>query len=220
MSGANKSFAQTGIDKSVPYIAVIMEKFDTDVYPKYELPAGYYFAQYEPGFEKLWAKMHYEIDHVDSLEEGETIFREGYLNADKSPDFKTLKEKTVFVMDENNNLAGTGSIWDGDTFGGTYQRLHWIGVAARHQNKGLAKAVISKSLDIYNNLGYGGYIYLTSQTWSYKALNIYMKFGFKPYMGELPKNWEDNELKSKNFKEKNIKAWDIINEKITQYRKS
>ena len=205
-----KSFIQTGMDKSVPYIGVIMEKTDTSAYPKYELPAGFSFIKYKPGMGKQWAALNYEVDHVESLEEGEVIFKEEYQGCD----LKTLEEKLVLVADENNNLAGVGSVWDGDLFGKTQQRLHWIAVSSQYQNKGIAKAVISKSLDIYNNLGYGGYIYLTSQTWSYKALNIYGRFGFKPYMGEKPLNWDEDDYEAKN-----IMAWNIINQKLSQYGK-
>ena len=200
-----KTFLETGMDRSVPYLEVILEKTDTSVYPKYELPAGFSFSQYKPGFDKQWATLNYDITHTESLEEAETIFREEFMK-----DFESLKQKMVFAVDENNNLAGVGAIWDGNDFGEIHQRLHWIAVAAQYQNRGIAKAVISKALDIYNNLGYNGYIYLTSQTWSYKALNIYMKFGFKPYMGEKPVNWDEDW--------RPVEAWNIINEKLDEYR--
>jgi hypothetical protein len=50
-----------------------------------------------------------------------------------------------------------------------------------------------------------------------------MKFGFKPYFGEKPQNWNAVNLASGNFepwdyKEKNIEAWDMIYGKINSYQ--
>ena len=211
-----KSFLQTGIDKSVKYFGIIMEKHDASIYPKHELPEGFSFVKYQPGFDKKWAELNYEVDHTETLEAAEKIFKKEFLDHD--PD--AMKEKMVFAVDEsNNNLAGVGAVWDGDMFGEIQQRLHWIAVSSKYQNRGIAKAVISKLFDIYNDLGYNGYIYLTSQTWSYKALNIYKHFGFKPYMGEQPVNWT-KDLKNKSYEEQNAEAWKIINEKLNQYKAS
>ena len=229
----NKPFSQIGLDRSIPHIGVIMEKTDTSEYPRYELPPGFSFSRYRPGFENLWARLHFEVEQVDSLDEAETVFKREFIdgkgmdwsdktierlesvNIEASPCFKALNEKMIFVMDSNNDLAGTGSIWDGKHFGEVRQRLHWITVSPKYQNKGISKAIVSKLLDIYNDLGYSGYIYLTSQTWSYKALNVYAHFGFRPYMGDRPKNWRG--LEPCNYTEKNAEAWNIINEKISEY---
>lgn len=52
---------------------------------------------------------------------------------------------------------------------------------------------------MYNECGFKSCIYLTSQTWSYKAIGIYGKFGFAPYMGEKPKNWRSVNMTSGKF---------------------
>ena len=212
-----KPFSQIGLDRSLPHIGVIMETNNASVYPKYELPVGFSFSQYKQGFEEQWASLQYEIENVDSIEEAKTIFKREFLDGkitnwinkapedmmsvdiEKSSCYNTMIDKMIFVLDADNNLAGTGSIWDGNMFGKGYQRLHWIAVSPQYQGKGIAKAIVSKLLDIYNSLGYSGYIYLTSQTWSYKALNIYMEFGFSPYMGVKPQNWHSVNLVSGNF---------------------
>ncbi len=230
-----------GLDRSIPHIGVIMEKTDTSQYPKYPLPDGFLFSSYKAEVENQWAKLQYEVGHTDSLEEAEAVFQREFIDNTKtdwfrkhtgevendrisrSPNHQALLEKMVFVLDKGGNMAGTGAVWDGDVFGEVYQRLHWIAVAPQYQGRGIAKAIVSKLLDIYNQLGFSGYIYLTSQTWSYRALNIYFKFGFRPYMGEKPRNWVSANLTSGNyepwdFSEKNIEAWNMINEKIHQYR--
>ena len=236
-----KTFEQIGLDRSLPHIGVIMEKDDTRDYPKAELPPGYRFSKYKPGFEKQWADLQYEVEETDTLEEAELVFKSEFLDG-KSMDwinreknhsetseieaalfYTQMCERMVFIVDDGDTVFGTGCVWGGKMFGEELPRLHGVAVSPEHQGKGIAKALVSKLLDIYNELGYSGYIYLTSQTWSYKAINIYMKFGFKPYLGEKPQSWTSVNLTSGNFepwdyKEKNIEAWDMINEKINLYQ--
>jgi ribosomal protein S18 acetylase RimI-like enzyme len=238
---SDKTFSQIGLDRSLPHIGVIMEKCDTEYYPKFDLPKGYSFAKYKRGYEKQWAKLQYEVEETDTLEEAELAFKSEFLDG-KSMDWINKKnnhsetnniedsllyaqmcERMTFIVDDRDKVVGTGCVWGGKMFGKELQRLHWIAVSPKHQGKGLAKALVSKLLDIYNELGYSGYIHLTSQTWSYKALNIYIKFGFKPYFGEIPQNWKAVNLTSGNFepwdyKEKNTEAWNIIYEKINSYQ--
>jgi ribosomal protein S18 acetylase RimI-like enzyme len=237
----DKTFLEIGLDRSLPHIGVIMEKYDTESYPVFDLPKGYSFAKYKRGYEKQWAQLQYEVEETDTLEEAELAFKREFLdgksmdwinkannrtettNIEDSLFFDQMYERMTFIVDDRDKVVGTGCVWGGKMFGKELQRLHWIAVSPEHQGKGLAKALVSKLLDIYNELDYSGYIHLTSQTWSYKALNIYMKFGFKPYFGEKPQNWNAVNLTSGNFEpwdynEKNIEAWNIIYEKINSYQ--
>ena len=196
----------TGLDRSIPHIGVLMEKTDTSEYPRHALPEGYAFAQYQPGFEAQWAALHFEVGQTDSLEEAEAIFKNEFAGR------KELAGRMIFVFDGNGQLAGTGCLWDGAHFGVTLQRLHWIAVSPRHQGRGIAKAIVSRLLDLYNGLGLTGYIYLTSQTWSWRALNLYAGFGFRPYMGERPQNW-----RAVDFAKDTANAWKMIYGKISGY---
>jgi Acetyltransferases len=236
----SRSFSETGLDRSLPHIGVIMEKYDTDIYPKYPLPDGFKFVPFRDGLQKQWAELQLSTDMADSLSEAEEMFTEDFLKGrarnwvhpdtvtDKITDirqypyYNEMCGRVVFVLDKNGVLAGTGALWFGDIFGTEHQRIHWVAVKPEYQALGISKAVITRLLDIYNELGYKGYIYLTSQTWSYKALNIYGKFGFKPYTGEKPEKWVSVNLTSGNYepwdyKEKNNEAWEMINQKISRY---
>ena len=136
-----------------------------------------------------------------------------------------MQMRCVFVCDEKDNVVATASLWDGEHFGETLQRVHWVAVSAEYQGKGIAKALLTKVLDMYNDLGYKNYIYLTSQTWSYKAINIYKSFGFKPYIGVKPKNYKAVNMESGNYEPwdydvKNREAWFMIIDKINAYQKN
>lgn len=237
-----KSFEQIGIDRTLPHIGIIMEKHDTQQYPKFDLPAGFSFAKFRTGFERQWMELQYEVEEVDSIKEAEDLFYREFLMGKSTdwingngtvnesveihqfPFFDEMCRRMVFVINDKAQVVGTGALWKGDIFGEEFQRIHFVAVKPEYQGLGISKAIITQLLNLYHDLGYQHYIYLTSQTWSYKAIHIYKKFGFKPYLGEKPINWISVNLTSGNFEPwdyeaKNREAWEMINCKIDHYRK-
>ncbi len=202
------------LDKSIPHIRVIMVKSDTADYPRFELPEGFVFRGYEPGFENAWAELIFETEQAETLEKAREIFTKEFL---ESPE--DLERRCLFVIEESSGrIAATASLWYGDLFGEVMQRIHWVATRPEYQGKGLVKALMTRLLDIYNELGCKGFIYLTSQTWSYKALNLYSRFGFRPYLGPKPVNWKYDD--PGDFEKKNEEAWKLVEMKISGYEKA
>jgi len=197
------------LDKSIPFIGVIMVKTNTAEYPRFQLPEGYSFSGYREGFEAQWADIIHSVGETDTLGKARDIFEREFM---PYPDL--LPKQCLFVLDQGGRAVATASLWHGDHFGKSLKRVHWVATRPEHQGKGLVKALMTKLLDVYNELGFKDFIYLTTQTWSYKAINIYMKFGFEPYLGEKPVNWQVDD-----YAEKNRLAWKMINEKIAEYKK-
>ncbi len=195
------------LDKSIPHIGVLMVKTDTKTYPRFDLPEGYRFSGYMLGFETEWAILMYQLEQTDSLQEAVQIFQNEFLSQPQ-----LLPKCCLFVLDSAGTVVATASLWFGEHFGEVLQRIHWVAASPNHQGKGLVKALITKLLDVYNELGCKDFIYLSTQTWSYKAINIYSKFGFTPYVGPKPVKW-----KGDNFKTENEQAWKLIKEKINEY---
>lgn len=203
-------FAETGLDKSLPYISVLMEKTDTWNYPQYTLPEGYSFRFYEPGMEEDFCKLQCLIGSVDSVGIGRDIFMGEF-----SQDMDTLKTRMIYAIAPDGECAGTTCLWRGSHLGDDRPRVHWVTVHPAHQNKGISKAMLTRLFELHNTLGLGPYIYLISQTWSYKAINIYTEYGFKPYIGEKPQHFE-----TADFMNENSLAWNLIYDKIELYKTS
>ncbi len=199
------------LDRSLPFIGVIMIKKDVSKYPRYPLAKGYSFTGYRPGYGMEWARVQYELGHIEDHDEAVRYFEKEFM-----VDEDKLYNRCFFIQDEQGKAVATSSLWEGYTFGEPMQRVHWVAVHPDHQGKGLAKALMTRMLDAYHELGCRGDIYLTTQTWSYVAVNIYLKFGFEPYMGKRPLKWSGTD---EDFDKNNPKAWDIIFEKIREYRK-
>lgn len=196
------------LDKTIPFYSVIMETDHPENYPRYGLPDGFTFLLWEPGLETEWARIHTDLGQFKSIEEGERVFAKEFLDRPE-----LARTRCFFVKAPNGTVAATASLWDGDLFGPVLPRIHWVAVGPAWQGFGLAKALLSHLFDLFQVVETGHYLYLVSQTWSYKAIHLYQRFGFQPYRGPRPQH-SDN----KNFMDDNVKAWDLIMERLDQRR--
>lgn len=194
------------LDKSIPFAAVLMTKHDIGVFLRFILPAGCRFCLYRAGLEQDWARLQAESGQVDSHDAAAAIFREEFLK-----DRDLASRQCLFVIDEStDDVVATASLWYGDHFGERHARIHWVTVAASHQGRGLAKALLSRLLEQHREQS-PDWLYLTTQTWSYKAIGLYRRFGFIPYRGPRPVNWKGSDA---DFDRDATWAWDLIERKI------
>lgn len=213
----------TGIDHAVPYTAVVMVRENGRFTKAYPLPEGYHFATFAPEDEGNWIRLQLEVTHVESLQQGRQIFREEFLQApegipcEKCPGYLETVKRTVQIKDKAGNLVGAATLWIGDTFGELWQRVHWVAVHPDHQGKGLAKCMIARMLQLYDELACDTPIYLTTQTKTYRAVRVYKQMGFVPYVGEKPVNWPfRSDCPLGSFEAENEAAWELIRKKLAE----
>ena len=200
------------MDKTLPYYGVIMIKEDLADYPIYTLPKGYSFSTYEPGDEEAWADIEVSVGEFESRQDALDYFKREF-----APYPKELKKRCVFVRDKKGEFVGTTTGWYGNLLSQeAMPRIHWVAVKPKHQGRGLAKALMTKTFDILKDIHCEGEVYLTTQTWSYKAINMYLEFGFQPYLGVKPKDWSEE---NGDFETNNKKAWEIIFNKLGKNEK-
>ena len=191
------------MDKTLPYFGVIMTKDDLADYPIYTLPEGYSFSAYEPGDEVIWADIEVSVGEFGCRQDALDYFKREF-----TPYPEELKRRCIFVRDEIGELVATTTAWYGTLLSKeAMPRIHWVAVKPEHQGRGLAKALMTKAFDTLNRIYDGGEVYLITQTWSYKAINMYLEFGFEPYLGVKPDNWKEG---NGDFESDNEKAWEII----------
>ena len=195
------------IDKSIPLYDVWMYKTDTENFPKHQLPDGFTFSFYNDGDEKGWARLECEVGQFANEEEGIYWFNREFVNGQTlSP-----KDRMLFVKDENGEIVATASLWNGKFFGSEIHRLHWLAVSSKCAGRGIAKAMLTRLLELYNELGYSGYLGLHTGTRYYTAVRIYKKFGFKVYDGDAsPFSYKSNE----DFVKENAITLALLKEKI------
>ena len=200
------------LDNSIEYIPLLMTKEDTKVYPKYALPEGYRFRFYAAGDEKAWAALECSVGQFETEEAAIACFSREFLENQRL----RPEERMLFVIDPAGKAVATAALWDGDFLGKIEQRLHWVAVSDECAGKGIAKAMLSRLLELYNELCFGGFLYLRTGTRNYPAIGIYKKFGFVPYLGTRSP-FED--LSDEDFARRNAAGWAIVEQKHAQYTK-
>ena len=200
------------IDKSLPYFPLTLIKTDTETYPRRDLPSGFRFVFYRAGDERHWAEIERSLGQFATVEEGVSCFRREFIEG------QTLRpeERMLFVVDDEGEYVATVALWDGVLLGETRQRMHWLAVKDKVAGRGIAAAMVTRILDLYNALGYRGFLYLLTATWYYPAISIYRKFGYAEYRGEVSLV---SELSDAEFREQNDRAIAAVDERLALSRK-
>lgn len=198
------------IDKTIPHVAVLLVKNDPADYPRYGLPEGYSFESFRPGREADWVRIQTDAELIDTEEAAWNTLEKEF-----KVDPEGMAKRMWFVIDPQGRAVATISMWPGGAFGPGHERVHWVAVERGQQGKGLSNAMMTKALDVYNEVGEGRPLFVHTQTWSYLAAALYEKFGFTPYMGPRPADWKAEG----DFEADAVRGWAIIREMQAKLRK-
>jgi ribosomal protein S18 acetylase RimI-like enzyme len=97
-----------------------------------------------------------------------------------APVYARLPGRMLFLEHESVGPIGTTTAWDGEFGGEMRGRIHWVGIVPAFQGQGLSKPLLSAALTRLT-LNYRR-AYLTTETTSYRGINLYLSFGFMPYV--------------------------------------
>ena len=197
------------MDRTITHISVMMENRNPLSYPKRELPAGYVFTTNGRDLRADWIAIQLASDHV-TAEKAIAVFDKEFAGH-----IEAFAAQTALVIAPDGQPVGVATLWPGNEFGRKLYKVHWVAVDTTHQGKGIAKALMTRLFDINRDLINADYLYLTTQTWSYCAINIYKQFGFEPYLGERPIYWKEEMV---DYAAKQKQAWEIIDEMIGRYK--
>jgi len=183
------------LDKSIPYAGVEMVRRAGTTVPDYPLPEGFKFVFYKDGDEKDWARIETSVDEFDSEFAALLRFKKEF------PETKELYRRCLFIETEDGKKIATATAWWSHVENKRYAWLHWVSVEDGYQGLGLGKALTSRVTQLLLEIEGDVDMYLSTQTWSYKAINIYKQFG-----------WElTDELLSDVKKREHKKAVKILN---------
>lgn len=166
------------LDKTLPYYPIYMKRDLPATFPVYPVAAGYTLCTWQPGMETDWCRIQCSVNHVEDDKAAKDCFLQEF-----APYPRQLSQRMLFVCNHSKQPVATACLWWGNTFGQDQMlpRIHWVAVQPNAQGKGLAKALVSalmqKCRELYPALPPA--VYLTSQTWSYKAVGMYLSFGFE-----------------------------------------
>lgn len=162
------------LDKSVPFHTIIMKRpYEKAPVPK-ALPIGYKIRTFEPGDEVGWAEIETAVLEFESVEQALTCHH-GYI-----PRFDDLIIRQWFVEDPHKKLIATATAWCDVTPKGKVPVVHALGCRPEFQGNGFGRAVAIKMLESFYELDTNLDVWLDTQTWSYKAVELYLSLGFVP----------------------------------------
>ena len=161
------------LDKSVPYVEMLMRRKAGTAFEEYPLPEGYSYALYQAGDEIAWAKIEASVLEFDDEIEALLYFQEDWL-----PYKREIERRCLFIVAPNGEKVATATAWWGYTGVKRSPWIHWVAVKPEHQGKGLGKALASRVLRLLLDMEGDKDVYLNTQTWSHKAVGIYEKIGF------------------------------------------
>lgn len=161
------------LDKSIPYMDVLMHRKSKTPIPKFTLPEGFTFSFYKSGDEKAWAKIETSVLEFDDEIDALLFFQKEYL-----PLIRELERRCLFIENPQGEKIATTTAWWAYTGLRRDPWLYWVAVKPGYQGLGLGKAIISKALDLMVDIEGDRDFYLHTQTWSHVAIRIYMKLGF------------------------------------------
>ncbi|MCL2426908.1 MAG: GNAT family N-acetyltransferase [Oscillospiraceae bacterium] len=162
------------LDKSIPYAGIEMVRRAGTIVPDYPLPEGFNFVFYKDGDEADWARIETSVDEFDNEFDALMRFKEQF------PYTNELYRRCLFIETDDGKKVATATAWWSFIGDKRYAWLHWVSVDNNHQGLGLGKALTSRVTQLLVEIEGDVDMYLSTQTWSYKAINIYKQFGWEP----------------------------------------
>jgi len=179
------------LDKSVPFAKLMMVRRAGTPIPDFPLPEGFKFVFYEDGYETDWARMETSVDEFDSEFAALLRFKEDFI-----PYKDELYRRLLFIETADGKRIATANAWWSFVDDERRAWLHWVSVETGYQGLGLGKAIVSRVTQLLEEIEGDVDFFLSTQTWSYKAIDIYIKCGYEPtnekrlYLGKAKKDYK------------------------------
>ncbi len=134
---------------------------------------GFRIRWFREGDENTWA----QIECLAGEFTSEMAAREQFLSDFPDPDM--LRGRCLFVENNTGEAVGTATAMSGQLANRKMGRLGWVAVSPYYQGRGLGKWIVALALQ--GIAKEHREIFLTTQTTSVAAVNIYLKYGFVPH---------------------------------------
>ncbi|OGO78325.1 MAG: GNAT family N-acetyltransferase [Clostridiales bacterium GWB2_37_7] len=190
------------LDKSIPYLNIPMQrKYETPI-PQYVLPEGYSFVSFTAGSEVDWAEIETSVGEFDSISEALVYFQKNYLSFPGE-----VERRTIFIQTSDEKKVGTATSWWNYTDVRRDPTLEWIAVKPEYQGIGLGKAVVFEGMRRMLQIEGDRDVFLHTQTWSYRAIGIYLQAGFEFMKTGSFSRYENDFDKALPYLEKKMKLY-------------
>jgi len=162
------------LDKSIPYAGLEMVRKAGTPIPDFPLPDGFKYVFYKDGDEKDWARLETSVAEFDNELDALVKFKKEF------PEVDELYRRCLFIETDDGKKVATATAWWSFWGETRHACLHWVSVDNDYQGLGLGKAITSRVTQLLLEIEGDVNFYLSTQTWSHKAVDIYKQFGWLP----------------------------------------
>ena len=178
------------LDRSIEFHSVIMRNPNDTAPVIPEIPDGFEVRFYREGDEEDWADIQVAVTEFPDREAALKCYDYYHRYMEE------LKRRQLFVIDRNTGKpVATATAWYKDMTGQRIGVVHGFSCLPAYQSKGLGRLAAACMMDCYYRIMPGCPVWLDTQTWSYKAIGIYMELGFKPMrsavFSEVPNEFDE-----------------------------
>ncbi|MEF2609558.1 MULTISPECIES: GNAT family N-acetyltransferase [Faecalicoccus] len=168
----------TILDKSVPFIRVLMVMPRKTVRKEIPLNTKYQYVKFDDTLKEAWCKLQLEVGLFDSLAQAKEKW-ESMLKEDRA----FFVQNFLFVADQQGELVASAGLWPGHDFEEKRLRVHFVAVKETAQHQKIAQSMLTKLCMKYDEMPGKYPLYLVTQSQSYGAIALYARLGFTPYLG-------------------------------------
>lgn len=165
------------MSEPIRYIPLTMVREHMDHLPSFACPAGFHIRSFVRGDQRHWAMIEALAGEFTDQDEALHDFEEEFGAA-----LESMEDRCFLLEERSGEAIGTATAWYGDFAGHQRGRVHWVGIIPAYQGRKLAKpllsAVMARLARDHANA------FLTTQTTSYRAINMYLDFGFVPFLAD------------------------------------
>ena len=178
------------LDKSIEFHSIIMRNPNKSAIAVPEIPKGFSLRFYEKGDENDWADIQVAVAEFPNREEALKCY-DYYWQY-----MQELERRQLFIMEDVTGKAvSTATAWYMEKDNQKIGVVHGLSCLPQYQAKGLGRIAATYMMDCFYRLMPGCPVWLDTQTWSYKAIGIYMDLGFIPLKkatyNEMPNEFEE-----------------------------
>lgn len=175
MGDLRKRARMLSVEQPVSNSSVWMHHPDLGRAPQVALPEGYRMRPYAAGDVATWVRVQQAAERLVPVT-AETFAR--FMPGDEAH----LARRVLFLVDPAGAAIGTITAWNDDQLTGRdIGLLHWVAIIPAAQGRSLSKPMLSRALAVLQAHGYTE-AYLETGSARIPALNLYLGFGFVPYV--------------------------------------
>ena len=168
-------------------VNLIMVRENGAPVPQYNLPEGYEIQPLGVDEGIKWEQV--LLDAGFSRQDIGGVFDKEF--APHSEEF----DRVLMLKDcKTGQYIGTISAWFNDQWhGGGWGQIHWVGLSNAYQGRGLAKPLMSAAMNML--VARHEHSFLVTQPIRSKAIQMYLSYGFEPYVcsQEEAEGWKEVE---------------------------